>query len=166
MGEVVHGMLRGLGLIADAYVAVSVLLAAGALEHLGLVTPVQAMWLVALYGIGNLCGLLLFGLSGRRLCRRKMLLCTGLIMSVVGVLCSVVAFPSVRIAYVTWLMPCFSALGFAVGGDFTLTATAPFVHSSTPRSIAAAFAMQGLGRLLAPCLMLLLLHFLAANAVR
>jgi len=108
---------------------------------------------------GATVGQLLFGLSGDRIGRKKMFVIT-LSLIIIFALSSAFSF---KIAGHIWISLCIFRffLGVGIGGEYPLSATIAAEGSEDPKTrgcrMASVFSMQGIGNLLAPSVVLLLL---------
>lgn len=159
-------LLTGFGFMCDAYDLFVINLILAIMKYLYPQTSQDSSLVASCVVIGAVAGQLVFGALGDRIGRKPALIATFCLL----------VFGSIASAVLSWPFPGFGiyaclalwrfVLGFGIGGEYPLSATASSEQSSHPHHVALTFSMQGLGNLLAPLTVTVLLTIFSQGTGR
>ena len=157
-------LLTGFGFMCDAYDLFVINLILAIMQYLYPQSSSDSSLVAACVVIGAVVGQLFFGALGDRFGRKPSLIITFCLL----------VFGSVASAALSWPFPGFGIyaclalwrfiLGFGIGGEYPLSATASSEQSSSLNHVAFTFSMQGMGNLLAPVTVTVLLLIFSSGS--
>jgi len=156
-------LLTGFGFMCDAYDLFVINLVLAIMQHLYPQTVQDSSLVASCVVIGAVVGQLTFGALGDRLGRKPALITTFCLLVFGSIASAVLSWPFPGIGIYGLLALWRFILGFGIGGEYPLSATASSEQSPAPHHVAFTFSMQGMGNLLAPVTVTILLVIFASG---